>query len=224
MDEYIQNSLKESKQKVLINNIYTFIKDPLPAGFDLDLVLATVKETVPEHLVYGLESIYIGQFDELKEKDMSAVYKDGAIYATNEQFNEGDLIDDIVHELAHLIEERMGEYIYDDRSVVDEFLGKRRRFHEIMKSEGYAVPIEHTYDLEYNEDFDKFLYKTVGYDKLTFLTIGLFVSPYSITSLREYFAKAFQHYFLRDMGSVKRTSPATFQKIEFLVFQEYEQG
>ena len=76
MDEYIQSSLKESKQKILINNIYTFIKDPLPAGFDLDYVLDTIKKTVPEHLVYGLESIYVGQFDELKEKDMSAVYKD----------------------------------------------------------------------------------------------------------------------------------------------------
>ena len=224
MDEYIQNSLKESKQKVLINNIYTFIKDPLPVGFDLDYVLETVKKTVPEHLVYGLESVYVGQFDELKEKDMNAMYKDGAIYATNEQLNEDDLIDDIVHELAHLAEERLGEYIYDDRSVVDEFLGKRRRFHEIMKSEGYSIPVESTYDLEYNKEFDDFLYKTVGYEKLTFLTIELFVSPYSITSLREYFAKAFQHYFLRDINAVKKISPVTFQKIEFLVFQEYEQG
>jgi len=224
MDEYIQSSLKESKQIILINNIYTFIKDPLPAGFDLDYVLDTIKKTVPEHLVYGLESIYVGQFDELKEKDMSAVYKDGAIYATNDQRNEDDLIDDIVHELAHLVEERLGERIYDDRSVVDEFLGKRRRFHEIVKSEGYSIPIENIYDLEYDKDFDDFLYKTVGYDKLTFLTMGLFVSPYSITSLREYFAKAFQHYFLRDIDAVKRISPAVFQKIEFLVFQEHEQG
>jgi len=224
VDKYIQSSLKESKQKALINNIYTFIKDPLPVGFDLDYVLSTIKKTVPEHLVYGLESIYIGQFDELKEKDMDAVYKDGAIYATNEQHNEDDLIDDIVHELAHLVEERLGEHIYNDRSIVDEFLGKRQRFHEIMKSEGYNVPIEYIYDLEYNKKFDDFLYKTAGYDKLTFLTIGLFVSPYSITSLREYFGKAFQHYFLRDMGAVKRISPVAFQKIEFLVFQEYEQG
>ena len=50
MDEYIHSSLKESKQKILINNIYTFIKDPLPEGFDLDYVLETVKDTIPETL------------------------------------------------------------------------------------------------------------------------------------------------------------------------------
>ena len=224
MDEYIQDSLKESKQKTLINNIYTFVKDPLPDGFDLDYVLDTVKKRVPEHLVYGFESIFIGQFDELTGKDMDAVYKDGAIYATNEQVDEGDLIDDIIHELAHVVEERLGEYIYDDRSVIDEFLGKRRKFHEIMKSEGYSVPIESVYDLDYDKDLDEFLYKTVGYDKLTFSTMGLFVSPYGITSLREYFANAFQHYFLDEREFVKKISPALFQKIEHLVFQEYEQG
>ena len=224
MDNYIQSSLKESKQKVLINNIYTFIKDPLPKDFDLDYVLSAIKETVPEHLVYGLESVYIGQFDELEAKEMDAMYKDGAIYATNKQINEDDLINDIVHELAHLVEERFGQYVYDDRSVIDEFLGKRKKFFEILKAEGYSVSIEQIYDIEYNRAFDEFLYKTVGYNKLTFLTMGLFVSPYGITSVREYFANAFQHYFLNDMKSVKDISPALFQKIEFLVFQEQEQG
>ena len=222
MNSYIQNSLNESTQKVLVNNIYTFVKDPLPEGFDLNYVLNFVRENVPEHLIYGLESIYIGQFDEIEEKDMDALYKDGAIYTTNKQTDEDDLIDDIIHEIAHLEEDRLGEYIYNDRTIADEFLGKRRKLHEILKAEGYTVAIEYIYDLEYNQGFDEFLYKTVGYDKLTFLTMGLFVSPYGATSLREYFANAFQHYFLEEREFVRNTSPALFKKIESLVFQEYE--
>lgn len=222
MNGYIQNSLKESTQKVLINNIYTFIKDPLPAGFDLEQVLETVKQTVPEHLVYGLESIFIGQFEEIESKDMDALYRDGAIYATNKQTNEEDLVEDIIHEIAHLVEERLGQYIYDDRKIVDEFLGKRGRLYEIIKSEGYKIPKEYFYELEYNETFDRFLYEEVGYEKLTFLSMGLFVSPYAATSLREYFAKSFQRYFMGEMEHVKRLSPAVFEKIEFLVFKKYE--
>ena len=222
MDEYIQNSLKGSKQKVLINNIYTFIKDPLPEGFDLDYVLKTVKNTVPEHLVYGLDSVFIGQFDEVENKEMNALYKDGAIYVTNEQSNEEDLIEDIVHEIAHVVEENQGQYIYDDRKIIDEFLGKRGRLFDIFKSEGYKISREYFYELEYNEIFDRFLYETVGYEKLTFLTMGLFTSPYAATSLREYFAKSFQHYFMGEMEHVRKISPIVFQKIEFLVFQKYE--
>ena len=222
MDEYIQYSLKESKQKALINNIYTFIKDPLPEGLDLDYVLETVKKTIPEHLVYGLDSIFIGQFDEIESKEMNALYKDGSIYVTNNQTNEEDLIDDIIHEIAHLAEERLGQHIYEDRTVIDEFLGKRGRLYEIIKSEGYEIPREYFYELEYNEKFDSFLYTDVGYEKLTFLTMGLFVSPYAATSLREYFAKSFQLYFMGEMEHVRKVSPVVFQKIEYLVFKKYE--
>jgi len=221
VDNYIKASLKESTQKISINNVYTFIKDPLPEGFDLDYVLKTVKKIVPEHLVYGLESIFIGQFEEIEAREMNAMYKDGTIYATNLQDDEDDLIDDIVHEIAHLVEDNLGHHIYDDRKVIDEFLGKRGRLYEILKSEGYKIPKEYFYELEYNEKFDFFLYETVGYDKLTFLTMGLFTSPYAATSLREYFAKSFEDYFLGELEHVKRTGPIVFQKIEKLVFKKY---
>ena len=220
MDNYIQNSLRESKQKVLINNIYTFIKDPLPDGFDLDSVLKSVKETVPEHLVYGLESIFIGQFEEIENRAMNALYKDGTIYVTNNQTNEGDLIDDIIHEIAHLVEERLGHHIYDDRKVIDEFLGKRGRLYDIIKSEGYKVPREYFYELEYDEEFDAFLYETVGYEKLTFLTMGLFVSPYGATSLQEYFANGFEKYYLDSPRTVQEISPVLYKKIEEIVNDE----
>jgi hypothetical protein len=222
VNSYIENALKESKQKVLINNIYTYIKDPLPEGFDLDLVLDFVKKTVPEHLMYGLETIFIGQFEELEERDLDSVYKDGTIYVTNKQLDEDGMIEDIVHELAHLAEERFGEHVYTDRMVINEFLGKRNRLYEILKAEKYNVAIEDFYELEYNKKFDEFLYQEVGYDKLTFMTMGLFVSPYGATSLREYFADGFDFYFLKDPGYLSKISPNLFKKIENLVFKEYE--
>ena len=205
------------------NNIDVYILNPLPDNFDLEYVLATIEETVPEHLIYGLESIYIGKFDDLEEKEFDALYKDGTIYATNEQDDEEDLIDDIIHELAHLAEENLGQYIYSDRKIIDEFLGKRERLYTILQAQEYKAPSQEAfYDLEYSKKFDYFLYKTVGYEKLTYLSMGLFVSPYSITSLREYFAKSFQRYFMGEMEQVQKISPAVFEKIEFLVYKKYE--
>ena len=52
--------------------------------------------------------------------------------------------------------------------------------------------------------------------------MGLFISPYSATSLREYFAKSFQRYFMGDMEQIQKISPAVFEKIEFLVYNKFE--
>ena len=150
MDGYIQNSLRQSNHRTFFNNIDVYILNPLPDNFDLEYVLATIEETVPEHLIYGLESIYIGKFDDLEEKEFDALYKDGTIYATNEQDDEEDLIDDIIHELAHLAEENLGQYIYSDRKIIDEFLGKRERLYTILQAQEYKAPSQEAfYDLEY---------------------------------------------------------------------------
>jgi len=223
MNGYIQNSLRDSNHKIFLNNINVYVLNPLPDGFDLDYVLTTVEEVVPEHLIYGLEGIYIGKFDDLEKNEFDALYKDGTIYATNNQKDEDDLIDDIIHEIAHLAEENLGHYIYSDRKIIDEFLGKRERLYSILKAQDLKTPNQNAfYDLEYNKKFDHYLHKTVGYEKLTYLTMGLFVSPYSITSLREYFAKSFERYFMDEMEQVRKVSPAVFEKIEFLVYKKYE--
>ena len=85
MNGYIQNSLRDSNHKIFLNNINVYVLNPLPDGFDLDYVLTTVEEVVPEHLIYGLEGIYIGKFDDLEKNEFDALYKDCTIYATNNQ-------------------------------------------------------------------------------------------------------------------------------------------
>ena len=72
-------------------------------------------------------------------------------------------------------------------------------------------------DTEYNEDFDMFLYETVGYDKLALLTQGIFISPYAATSLREYFATGFSDYYIESNHNyLKTVSPQLYKKILLL--------
>ena len=45
------------------------------------------------------------------------------------------------------------------------------------------------------------------------MTSGLFISPYASTSLREYFANAFEEFFVNDMKPVKDLTPEVYKKI-----------
>ena len=220
VNNYINESLKSSSEKLLFNKIAVFVKDPLPEDINIDHVLSSIEERIPEHLIYAIDMVYIGQFEEFEKRDTNAAYMDGALYITNEQSDDDDMIDDIVHEMAHACEETYFSLIYSDGTIQDEFIGKRRRLYEILKVEGYKVSLEDFLNTEYSEKFDLFLYEDVGYDKLTFFTMGLFVSPYGATSYREYFANGFEHYFLTDPQYVKVISPAVYDKIDGLVFME----
>jgi hypothetical protein len=117
----------------------------------------------------------------------------------------------------------LSEYIYEDQIIINEFLGKRNRMHQLLKAEGIEVSEAYFNELDYNEDFDKFLYQQIGYDRLVYITMGLFASPYAATSLREYFANGFEYYFLKDPGYINKISRGLYEKIENLVFKEHEE-
>ena len=45
---------------------------------------------------------------------------------------------------------------------------------------------------------------------------GLFNSAYAATSLREYFANAFEEYFLGNRKNLSKISPQLYKKIDFI--------
>ena len=73
-------------------------------------------------------------------------------------------------------------------------------------------------DPEYDYEFDQFLLKDVGYDKLSKIVSGVFINPYAPTSLREYFATGFTDFYLQpnDHSFLKKTSPALYDKLALL--------
>ena len=132
------------------------------------------------------------------------MYKEGTLYITNDQTDEDDMIDDIIHEIAHAVEEMAKQELYDDNQIKNEFLGKRRRLYSIIKSENFDVEVEDFLNIDYSSSFDDLLYKEIGYPLLTSLSMGLFVSPYAVTSLKEYFAIGFEEYHLKDRQYLKK--------------------
>ena len=82
-----------------------------------------------------------------------------------------------------------------------------------MEANGYPVFESDFLDPEYSKKFDEFLYEDVGYPELAALTMGLFISPYAVTSLREYFATGFEEYIMGDITSFRKISPHLFAKL-----------
>ena len=221
--DWIQESVKRSnklKDHYKMQEIDIFIKDQLPSHIDPDLVFSTFARLIPEHLLSGVDIIYVGQFDVFKEKKVNAVFQDGAIYVSNEQDSNQDMIDDIIHELAHSVEEKFTQYIYNENDLKNEFLGKRKRLYDILNSYDYdpSPLIKTTY--HYDEKIDMYFYEKVGYEAMWNLVNGLFPSPYSTTSLREYFAVGFEQYFMGDKVMIKKYCPVLYSKIENLEYLE----
>ena len=165
--------------------------------------------------------VVVGQFDEFAERAINAFYADGMICVTNEQEDVDDMVDDIVHEIAHAVEEAEGFYIYGDKKLKNEFTSKREALHDILWASGYKIPKSIFLDSEYNKELDMFLLQDVGYDKLALYSQGLFISAYSVTSLREYFATAFTDFFMKPdtHDIIKMLCPQTYKKINNLYLE-----
>jgi len=204
------------------SGLHVYIKEPIvDESIDIERVIATVEKMLPHAMLSEIEMILVGQFEEFAERNINAAYKDGALYVSNVQNDEEDMVDDIIHEIAHSLEEPYGFEIYADQRVKDEFLKKRARLHNILWSHGFKAPKSFFKDVEYDKKFDDFLLKKVGYDKLRQYCLGVFINAYAPTSLREYFATAFTDFYMEPNGHayLKKISPEVYKKI----FELYEQ-
>lgn len=218
MKKYItkshKNIMRERKEFTIFGTINVFVKDSLPQEINLTNTIMELEDTIPQHLFHDIDMIIIGQFNELNSRGIRAAYMDGAVYATNEQPSEEQLFEDIVHEIAHAVEKSYEYDIYGDDSVEKEYLGKKKRFLDLLQANGIRVPNRIRYEIEYSKLFDEFLFYEIGYDKVAPFSQGLFLSPYASVSVSEYFATAFERYFVQSDAYVKEICPQLFNKLK----------
>ena len=224
--EYIVKSsnktLNERREYSLFGDIQVYVKDSLPKNVDVSVILRNVENTIPAELAYGVEVIIIGKFDILDKRGVKAAFMDGGIYITNEQENNDDLFDDIVHEISHSIEVTHGSILFSDGDLIDEYLGKKRRLVELLTSDGHLVPPGIADSTKYNLEFDEFLHHELGWEKAGNYTKGLFIDSYGSVSISEYFATGFESYYVDTNGSaLAKISPVLHRKIETLTDTNY---
>jgi hypothetical protein len=202
-----------------LGGVDVYIKDRLPEDIDPDFVFNYISSRVPFHLARNVDIIYVGQFPEMKEREINAYYEDGAIYVTNKQEEDLDMIDDIIHELAHAVERNNENLVYGSGALQSEFKAKRKNLSLRLK-EITEVPKDFIYNIEYSKEIDDYLYKTVGYGVINQLVSNIFISAYAATSVSEYFARGFEEYFIGDKSALKQLSPVLYKIIDELVHLE----
>ena len=217
MLDYLIEKNKQMQNFYTSNGISVYVKEPISNGIDIEQVMQYIEKRIPKKFLSEVEMVIIGRLDDFEERKINALYQDGCLYITPDQDDEEDLIDDIIHEIAHSIEEPYGYEIYSDGDLEAEFLNKRRELRNILWDHDYKTQINFFLNTEYDVEFDNFLLNTVGYDKLALLMQGMFISPYAATSLREYFASGFTEFFMYpDHKLLKTVSPVLYQKIKNL--------
>jgi len=220
MKEYIVESArlaqKMRKEYLLFGHVVVQVTDALPSNIDLKFVLSELESKIPRNLLEDLDSVYIGSYKPLQDRQIDSLYVEGSILITNNQPSNVELYSTFVHEFAHAIEEKYKDTIYSDGQLAREFLAKRNTLYNLLKDD-YDLNKKAFIDINYNQEFDDFAYKTVGYENLGIMTSGLFISPYGCTSLREYFANGFEHYFLKQTDELREKSPYLFKKIKHLI-------
>ena len=115
--EYIRNS-KENAGIYYLNDIPVWTEDPLPDYIDLRQVLLSVAKRLPNVYLKYIQAVRIGIFEEMLEKELNALYKDGVLYVSNMQDNNTDMLDDIIHEIAHAVEDHNHDLVYGDEKVL----------------------------------------------------------------------------------------------------------
>ena len=165
-----------------------------------------------------MDIIYIGQFEKLLGRDVRAVFEDGAIFITNELDSEMDLIDDLIHEISHSTENQYKDIIYADGLLEKEFKRKRESLYNILKEKNLKPPVSLLHSINYEQEIDDYLFREVGYPALNQIAAmsGLFIGSYSITSIREYFASGFEHYFMNEKQLVYDVCPVLYGKLKEL--------
>lgn len=224
MIKYIYESATKAQNNrneyELFGRITVQIANPLPNQVSVKSVLKKIESDLPEHIVYDVDSIYVGDFKPLNDRQVDSLYISGSILISNNQKSEKTLFDTIIHEFAHAVEEIASSFIYSDGEIQNEFLHKRLYLYNILKDD-YKLNKKAFISTKFSQEFDDFLNKEIGYDNLGIITSNLFLSPYGATNLREYFANGFEHYYRSNPQEVKRLSPQVYKKIVGILNGDY---
>tara|TARA_R100000908_G_scaffold64936_1_gene50712 strand:- start:2324 stop:3010 length:687 start_codon:yes stop_codon:yes gene_type:complete len=199
---------------IKVSGIEVYVADEKAQNVDIYTILDTVSSLIPYYLMSEFDYVSIGHIPEFEERQINALTKDGVIYITSDQDDVEDAVDDIIHEIAHTLEGKYGYEIYADGNLEREFLSKREALYNILTSHGIQCDRHLFANPEYSKEFDNFLYEDIGYPRLVNLSMGLFMTPYGITSIREYWAEGFENYFLEQKAILKKFCPIVFTKIE----------
>ena len=88
--------IKEKQNKHFsMHGIEISIKDEIVNGFSIKQIINQVLDLVPNHLFDNIDSIKVGQFEELQDRSLQAMYDNRTIYLTNTRKLEKEMVSEM---------------------------------------------------------------------------------------------------------------------------------
>ena len=215
-EKYIRNTAQLVKERMSINQVDVEITAEIPADLNIAKILTTLKGSVPSAYFKNLNGIKVADLQEFEDRDISAKYSsdDKTLYISAfKQDSDNDMLDDLIHELGHHAESLYTDFIYEDDAIKDEFIMKRKQLQFEIGADGYDYRSYDFRNISYDKEFDTFLYKRIGKEKLKMITAGMFIRPYQSLSLREYFAVGFEQFYLGNHKTLHRDCPVLYKRL-----------
>ena len=216
-----QDKFNKQRKEYSLYNVPIKVIDELPDNIKINNIINNIKSKIDKDFLKNIRNIFIGDFDDLNKRNIQAMLKDNSIWVSSNNIKnfltEKSITNSIMHEIAHSLEKSFEKSLYSDGKLKNEYNSKKKRLFDTLKHHDYDVFKDLFFKDNNISELDDFLYKRVGYDKLAIFVNGLFLTPYSVTTLREYFASGFQAFFSNDRDYLKDISPILYSKIYELV-------
>ena len=74
-----------------------------------------------------VHAVKIGTYPEMIERQFNALYKDGVLYISNIQADADDMLDDIIHEISHAVEENNYDFNLCGRENIIRISWKKKK-------------------------------------------------------------------------------------------------
>ena len=75
----------------------------------------------------------------------------------------------------------------------------------------------YSYQTKYNKEFDEYLFYDLGFSKLENFTRGILMTPYSMTSISEYFCEGLEYFIKSDPNHLQKVCPVLYNKVKTLI-------
>lgn len=203
-----------------VHGVRFFIKTELPDHISSDDLRKKIFKTLPPILFSGVKSVFVGDFEYLKARGATAISYEDSIFLTNAQDNIDDMIDDIAHELGHHVEKKFFHNIHKNPLLKQEFLSKKKIALGMLDRMGHDVSKSTLAGTNHDKTIDQILTSDIGLHNIEKTFANLVVTPYSLTSLSEYFCEGLEFFLLNDAFYLQSVCPILYNVIETILKSE----
>lgn len=173
---------------------------------------------LPRYLFSNIKQIFIYPSNKLNSNNFEGYSVKESIFINCDNIkSNNDIIKILIHECFHTIESDIKQTLSEQyKKTCIEYLNKKKIVLDKIKNTNlYLNPNNDYYStIEYQKDFDFYLYKEIGYDNLYFKIFDIFPSAYSMTSVSEYIAVCFEVYFFENREWLSKYCSEVYKLIE----------